>query len=68
MVPIVLVLPILIVLPLDEGELERFENEKDYENENDSEAQQIRPRLPAVLWPGGLMPTQRSSMGSLARW
>jgi hypothetical protein len=30
--------------------------------------QQMRPFFPAVECPGGLMPTQRSSIGSLARW
>src|SRR5690606_5309999 len=29
--------------------------------------QQMRPRLPAVLCPGGFGPTHRSSIGSLAR-
>jgi len=30
--------------------------------------QQMRPSLPEREWPGGLAPTQRPSMGSLARW
>src|SRR5690606_17098602 len=30
--------------------------------------QQMRPRLPARVWPGGSVPIQRSSIGSEARW